>query len=92
MGRGGDSGIGVAGRRCSARYNGLTGRVATRTVSAPGSAGPSARPLARDDGSLMEDLAAPHSAARLGLLKLGGQFGEPQIAASALARQRLSHR
>ena len=51
-----------------------------------------ARPLARGDGSLVEDLATPRPAARLGLLKLGGQFGEPQIASSALARQRLSQR
>lgn len=67
-------------------------------------------PLARDDGSLVDDLAAPDSAwftafkcasqagfaqrtllaLRLGLLKLGGQFGEPQIAVCAGAGKRLS--
>lgn len=73
---------------------------------------PPARPLARDDGSLVEDLAAPDSAwfgafkragqagraqrallaVRLGLLKLGWQFGEPQIAMYAVARQQPSPR
>lgn len=71
-----------------------------------------ARPLARDDGSLVKDLAAPDSArfgaferagqavraqrallaVRLGLLKLGWQFGEPQVAMYTVARQRPSPR
>jgi hypothetical protein len=78
----------------------------------PGLAWSPARPLARDDGSLVEDLAAPDSvwfgaveragqagraypaplAVRLGLLKLGGQFGEPQIAGYEVARQWVSQR
>ena len=78
----------------------------------PGPGRSPARPLARDDGSLVEDLAAPRTAklgaleragqagraqrallaGRLGLLKLGGQFGEPQLAFSPLARQHISRR
>lgn len=78
----------------------------------PGPGRSPAQPLARDDGSLVEDLAAPDSAwfgaferagqagraqrallaVRLGLLKLGRQFGKPQIAVYAVARQRLSQR
>lgn len=78
----------------------------------PGPGRTPARPLARDDRSLVEDLAAPDAAwfgaferagqagraqragpaMRLGLLKLGGQLGEPQIAGYAVAGQRLSQR
>lgn len=76
----------------------------------PGPGRSPARPLVRDDGSLVEDLAAPDSAwlgafdragqagrapraplaIRLGLLKLCGHFGEPQLPSSALARQQVS--
>ncbi len=68
--------------------------------------------FARDNGSLVEDLAAPDSArfgaferagqagraqrallaVRLGLFKLIRQFGEPQLASSALAGQQVSQR
>jgi hypothetical protein len=91
------------------------GRWATAVAFAGIGAGPgrsSARPLAHDDGSLVEDLAAPDSAwfgaferagqagraqrallaVRLGLLKLGWHFGEPQVTVYAVARQRLSPR
>lgn len=89
------------------------GRRAAAVAFARIGAGPGrspTRPLARDDGSLVEDLAAPDSAwfgafegpsqavraqraplaVRLGLLKLGWQFGEPQVAMYAVAGQRLS--